>query len=286
MMPAGATANSASRSNRCSKAIVSPPNELGAAVGEAAAAYLAQDLERAATGHVGRRIGPYQLVRMLGRGGMGTVYEAVRADDQYRQSVAMKFISQGFDNPESIARFRNERQILATLQHPNIAALLDGGTTADGQPYIVMEFIEGEPIVSYCRRKNLAIPERLELFRALCAAVHHAHQMLVIHRDIKPANVLVTVDGIPKLLDFGIAKLIAPENAADGAGPRTVIRILTPGVRQSGTASRRSPDHGDRRLFAGRAAVRTAHIPEPVRDHRGSVRRRSSVPSATANLSA
>jgi eukaryotic-like serine/threonine-protein kinase len=178
---------------------------------------------------IGRRIGPYQIVREIGRGGMGTVYQALRVDDQYRGSVAIKFIAHGFDSRDSLSRFRTERQILATLQHPNIAALLDGGTTDDGGPYIVMEFIDGEPLLESCRRRNLSIPERLQLFSDLCSAVHHAHQMLVIHRDIKPANVLVTKSGVPKLLDFGIAKLLAPEMAPGDYAPTvTAMRLLTP----------------------------------------------------------
>ena len=205
-----------------------PVNRIEAAVSNGAAAYSLEHQEQALSTELGRRIGPYKVVQLLGVGGMGSVYQAVRVDDQYRRSVAIKLITHGIAAPGALARFRSERQILATLQHPNIAALLDGGTTDDGLPYIVMEYIEGESIVSYCRRKNPSIAERLELFRAVCAAVQHAHQMLVIHRDIKPANVLVTPDGIPKLLDFGIAKLLAPEPAVDEFKTETVMRILTP----------------------------------------------------------
>ena len=202
---------------RLSAAIEDAAVRIGAIIGSSPANY------------IGQFVGPYQIVREIGRGGMGAVYQAVRADDQYLRSVAIKFIAHGMDTPESVARFRTERQILATLQHPNIAALLDGGTTEDGRPYIVMEYIEGERLLDYCRQRNLSVPDRLELFRALCGAVHHAHQMLVIHRDIKPANVLVTADGIPKLLDFGIAKLLAPELVPGGAEEtETSLRRLTP----------------------------------------------------------
>jgi serine/threonine protein kinase len=201
---------------------------LSAAV-ESAAARIQAVLNSSSSSYIGWHVGPYQLVREIGRGGMGAVYQAVRADDQFLRSVAIKFIAHGADTPESLARFRTERQILANLQHPNIAALLDGGTTEDGRPYIVMEYIEGERLLDYCRKRNLSIPGRLELFRALCGAVHHAHQMLVIHRDIKPANVLVTADGIPKLLDFGIAKLLAPELVPGGGeDTETLLRRLTP----------------------------------------------------------
>src|SRR5581483_11569835 len=178
---------------------------------------------------IGRRIGPYQLLRELGRGGMGTVYLAARADEQYRQQVAIKLIKRGMDSDAILRRFRNERQILASLNHPHIARLIDGGTTADGLPYLVMEYIEGQPIDVYCDQRKLATAERLKLFRSVCAAVHYAHQNLVIHRDLKPSNILVTAEGAPKLLDFGIAKLLRPELAAqtlDATSP--ALRLMTP----------------------------------------------------------
>lgn len=203
--------------------------QIGSAVGQAAASFAVQMQRDYTASQIGQRIGPYEIVREIGRGGMGSVYQAVRIDDQYIRSVAIKFIAQGMDSEDALARFRTERQILATLQHPNIAGLLDGGTTTDGRPYIVMEYIEGEPILDYCRKRNLSVNERLTLFCALCSAVHHAHQMLVIHRDIKPANVLVTAAGIPKLLDFGIAKLLTPELTPDGdSTTKTLLRRLTP----------------------------------------------------------
>jgi serine/threonine protein kinase len=202
---------------------------IGMVVMEAAGRFTGDRTQDLRKKWIGRRIGQYSIVGEIGRGGMGAVYRAVRADDQYRRAVAVKVIAQGFLTPEALARFRTERQILATLQHPNIAALLDGGETEDGAPYIVLEYIEGEPLLDYCRNRKLGVPHRLELFRALCSAVQHAHQLLVIHRDIKPGNVLVTNDGVPKLLDFGIAKLLTTD-VIPGAitNTRTVQRVLTP----------------------------------------------------------
>jgi len=168
----------------------------------------------AADPDIGRSIGHYELVRLLGRGGMGAVYLAARQDD-YRRQVALKLIKRGMDSDEIIRRFQNERQILADLDHPNIARLLDGGTTEDGRPYFVMEYIEGEPIDRYCDHHRLPTKERLLLFRQVCSAVQVSHQNLVVHRDLKPGNILVTKDGgVPKLLDFGIAKMVVPESAA------------------------------------------------------------------------
>ena len=161
-----------------------------------------------------RRIGPYLILRLLGRGGMGAVYLAARQDD-YRRQVALKLVKRGMDSDEIVRRFENERQILADLDHPHVARLLDGGTTADGRPYFVMEYVDGEPIDRYCDRRKLSTRERLRLFRQVCSAVHLSHQNLVVHRDLKPGNILVTRDGgVPKLLDFGIAKLLEPELAA------------------------------------------------------------------------
>ena len=159
----------------------------------------------------GVRIGAYRLVKELGRGGMGTVYLAVRSDDSFQKRVALKVLKRGMDTDAIVRRFRNERQILASLDHPNISGLLDGGTTPDGLPYFAMEFVEGQPIDEYCETRQLDTTARLEMFTKICAAVQYAHQNLIIHRDIKPANVLVTADGTPKLLDFGIAKLLNPD---------------------------------------------------------------------------
>jgi non-specific serine/threonine protein kinase/serine/threonine-protein kinase len=156
------------------------------------------------------RIGPYRILRPIGSGGMGSVFLAVR-DDDYKKQVALKVIKLGRDTDEIVRRFRNERQILATLDHPHIARLLDGGTTEQGLPYFVMDYVEGTPIDDFCTERDLPVSERLALFRQVCGAVHYAHQNLVIHRDIKPGNILVTKEGAVRLLDFGIAKLTSPE---------------------------------------------------------------------------
>ena len=173
---------------------------------------------------VGRRIGVYQIIEEIGHGGMGEVYRAVRADGQYEKQVAIKLVRVGLDTAFVLERFRHERQILASLDHPNIARLYDGGTTDDGIPYLVMELIDGIPIDQYCRDHNLEIATRLQLFRQVCSAVQYAHQRLVIHRDIKPSNILVTAGEIPKLLDFGIAKILDPSAGAE----TTQIRTMTP----------------------------------------------------------
>ena len=175
----------------------------------------------------GRRLGHYQILREIGRGGMGAVYLAERADE-YREQVALKVVKRGMDTEFVVRRFRHERQILASLHHPNIARLLDGGTTDDGLPYFVMEFIEGEPINEYCDHHQLSIIERLKLFRTVCAAVHYAHQNLVIHRDLKPGNILITADGTVKLLDFGIAKILNPEISQTVEKTATMMRLMTP----------------------------------------------------------
>ncbi|MGN6185935.1 MAG: protein kinase domain-containing protein [Thermoanaerobaculia bacterium] len=167
----------------------------------------------------GATIGPYRIVRQLGHGGMGTVFLATRDTEEFEQRVAIKLVRGG---EALVQRFRKERKILAALDHPNIARLIDGGTTNDGLPYLVMEYVEGTPIDEYCRK--CTIPEKLRLFLELCNAVQYAHQSLIIHRDIKPANVLVTADGTPKLLDFGIARLASPDTGPEAAG----TRIMTP----------------------------------------------------------
>src|SRR5215469_4785095 len=178
---------------------------------------------------IGRRLGSYEIVEEIGTGGMGEVYRAFRADDQYRKQVAIKVAKQGRNSQAAIERFRNERQILADLDHSNIARLLDGGTTEVGDPFFVMEFIEGSPIDEYCDRQRLAISERLELFCQVCSAVQYAHRHLIVHRDIKPSNILVTADGTPKLLDFGIAKILdTPAIGGQLQATLTVFRALTP----------------------------------------------------------
>ncbi|MET0659550.1 MAG: serine/threonine-protein kinase, partial [Steroidobacteraceae bacterium] len=175
------------------------------------------------------RFGSYRILRSLGQGGMGEVFLAERADDQYRQQVAIKLVRRGLVSKAVQSRLRLERQILATLDHPNIARLLDGGTTADGVPYIIMEYVDGEPIDAYCDRMALPIAERLRLFKTVCAAVHRAHQNLIVHRDLKPSNILVTKTGEPKLLDFGIAKLLDErERMHTIAVTQLDVRVMTP----------------------------------------------------------
>ncbi|MEM7355282.1 MAG: serine/threonine-protein kinase, partial [Acidobacteriota bacterium] len=156
----------------------------------------------------GGRLGPFELLRELGRGGMGVVYEARRADDQYDQRVAIKLIRGELATPREARRLRQERQILASLEHPHIARLLAGDVTPEGLPYLVMEYVEGEPLEAWCRRVEASLEVRIELFRQVCLAVQYAHRHLVVHCDLKPGNVLVTADGVPKLLDFGIARLL------------------------------------------------------------------------------
>ncbi len=174
----------------------------------------------------GTPIGPYRVERLLGRGGMGEVYLAARADGQFERRVALKLIRHGARHPEAALRFRAERQVLARLEHPAIARLYDGGETGDGIAYLAMEHVEGEPLDAYCDRRRLGVPERLALFRRLLDGVAYAHQNLLVHRDIKPGNVLVTPAGDPKLLDFGIAKRLDPES---GEGAATSLRPMTPG---------------------------------------------------------
>lgn len=178
---------------------------------------------------MGKRIGPYRIVGLIGQGGMALVYKAVRDDDQYQKLVAIKMIRLDLAPTFLISRFWYERQILANLEHPCIARFLEGGTTEDRIPYFVMEYIEGEPITTYCDRKRMPIEKRLELFRSVCEAVQYAHRNLVVHRDLKPKNILVTLDGVPKLLDFGIAKLLNPELAAEiPGGTMTSVHLMTP----------------------------------------------------------
>jgi serine/threonine-protein kinase len=175
------------------------------------------------------RIGSYRIVEIIGEGGMGKVYLAERADAQYRQQVAIKIVGRHAATSQIIQRFLAERQILANLDHPYIARLLDGGETADGLPYLVMEYVEGRSIIDYCRDQGASLDERLDLFVKVCDAVDHAHRNLVIHRDIKPANIWVTDEGVPKLLDFGIAKLLDADAVTDGpALTRADVRVLTP----------------------------------------------------------
>lgn len=200
---------------------------------EVVARKLADDLRSQDSIHASRmidaRIAQYRIVGQLGSGGMGDVYRAVRADDEYEKQVAIKLVRQGLDTESVHARFRQERQILAGFEHENIARLIDGGTTDAGHPYFVMELVEGKPIDQYCDDHKLEIAARLDLFRQVCSAVQYAHQRLVVHRDIKPSNILVTDDGVPKLLDFGIATILSPQDHSSGAAPTlTAQRVMTP----------------------------------------------------------
>lgn len=175
----------------------------------------------------GSSIGPYRIIQTIGEGGMGTVYQAVRADDLYRKLVAVKVLRLGAHDALTRRKFDLERQILAHLEHPNIAKLLDGGVTPGGEPYFVMEFIAGSPIDEYCKASSMPVRERLQLFLTVCSAVQYAHQNLIVHRDLKPQNILVTPEGFVRLLDFGIAKLIDPE-PEPGASTVSVVQMLTP----------------------------------------------------------
>jgi serine/threonine protein kinase/Flp pilus assembly protein TadD len=180
-----------------------------------------------------KRIGQYEIIHEIGRGGMARVYEALR-DDEFRMRVAIKVVQPRFLNREEVDwRFRHERRILASLDHPNIAKILDGGTTEEGLLYFVMEFVEGEQLDEYCDSRNLNTAERVRIFRKVCSAVEYAHRKLVVHRDLKPSNIMVTTDGEPKLLDFGIAKLLEPEIGSLGetTAPVTVpgLQPMTPG---------------------------------------------------------
>ncbi len=231
------------------KALEHPPAERAACLDEACAgdAELRREIEAllAADARAGRfleprsaappppdrtpdRIGPYRLLREIGSGGMGTVYLAQRDDEQYEREVAIKILRPGTQAAEAVHRFLAERQILARLQHPGIARLYDGGTTEDGRPFLVMELVDGLPLDEHCDRHQLPVDARLGLFLRVCAAVQHAHQNLLVHRDLKPANILVNAEGEPRLLDFGIAKQLAPEGAEISSLTRTGSRVMTP----------------------------------------------------------
>jgi eukaryotic-like serine/threonine-protein kinase len=193
----------------------------------------------------GRTVGHWRIERRIASGGMGTVYLAQRADGQFTQRVAIKIVKRGMDSDEILRRFRAERQTLAALDHPNIARLLDGGATETGQPYLVMEYVEGEPIDEFCDRRRLGNVERLRLFLVVCDAVRYAHQNLVVHRDLKPGNILVTADGTPKLLDFGIA---------------TVIASGAPAHATSAQERRLTPEYASPEQVAGRAVATTSDV--------------------------
>jgi non-specific serine/threonine protein kinase/serine/threonine-protein kinase len=174
----------------------------------------------------GSRVGDYEVVGLVGQGGMGVVYHGVRADDAFRKRVAIKLVKRGMDSAFVVQRFRAEREILASLDHPHIARLMDAGTAPDGRPYFVMEFVDGRPIDRYCQETRLDVRGRVLLFRRVCAAVAYAHQNLVVHRDLKPGNILIVPDGTPKLLDFGVAKLLDP--TAPGESTATGHALMTP----------------------------------------------------------
>jgi eukaryotic-like serine/threonine-protein kinase len=174
----------------------------------------------------GEKIGNYEIVCEIGRGGMGAVYLAQRANDDFVQQVAVKIVKRGMDTDFVLKRFRRERRILASLNHPNIAKLFEGGTTHDGLPYFVMEYIEGKNLLSFCSSKDLNLAERLMIFREVCEALTYAHQNLVVHRDLKPSNILITPEGVPKLLDFGIAKLLTDDETVSTT--TGIYRLLTP----------------------------------------------------------
>jgi len=179
---------------------------------------------------LGQAVGHYKIKQLIGHGGMGSVFLAERADDAFNRKVALKVLRRGMDTPSNVARFKRERNILANLNHPNIARLLDGGVTEDGLPYLVMEYVNGIPLLKYCNKHQLSIEKRLELFKSICNAVQHAHRNATIHRDLKPSNIYVTNDGVVKVLDFGIAKLLK-SNTTDFSAfkTRTGARILTLG---------------------------------------------------------
>lgn len=200
------------------------PDFLEQPVGETALALLDADTLE------GDQVGPYRVLRRIGNGGMGSVYLAERDDKHFRKRVALKLVKRGMDSEEIVRRFRAERQILASLAHPNIAQLLDGGISEDGRPYFVMEHIaDAVPVTAYCNRERMHLRERLLLFRTVCSAVQYAHRNLVVHRDLKPANILVGEDGVVKLLDFGIAKLLAADATQTWhVNTRAEARLLTP----------------------------------------------------------
>lgn len=179
--------------------------------------------------YIGKKIGAYRLTREIGRGGMGAVYLAERDDGEFYQKVAIKLIKRGMDSDFIVRRFRHERQILASFEHPFIARLLDGGSTSESVPYFVMEYIEGDSLYNYCDQKHLGIRDRLKLFQKVCSAIEYAHERQIIHRDIKPSNILINRSGSPKLLDFGIAKILDPDLVHESINPTaSMLRMMTP----------------------------------------------------------
>jgi len=186
-----------------------------------AAASMAQDL----TLPTGERLGPYRILSLIGRGGMGAVYLAERADGKFQQRVAVKLLQAGLASASMVARFKDECQILASLEHPNIARVMDAGTFENGLPYFAMEYVDGQPIDQYCEQAQLSVSDRLKLVLPVCHAIHFAHQNLIAHRDLKPENILVTTQGVAKLLDFGIARVVTVAPLTTQA---PITRIFTP----------------------------------------------------------
>ena len=213
------------RLDTASRFLDSPP-------GAIAAALIAEERELegrlAADSFTGRRIGAYRIDRELGRGGMSRVFLAERADGEFEQQVAVKLLRPGLDSDLDLARLRAERQILATLNHPNIARLLDGGVTEEGLPYLVMEYIDGQPLDRHCEERRLSVRQRLELFQTVAEATEYAHRNLVVHRDLKPSNILVTATGTVKLLDFGLAKLLQSDSRTATPATRAGHGWMTP----------------------------------------------------------
>ena len=188
-----------------------------------------ENLENNGDSFIGQMVGVYRLTRELGRGGMGAVYLGERADGEFQQKVAVKLIKRGMDSEFIVRRFRHERQILASFEHPFIARLLDGGTTSDNVPYFVMEYIEGETLFNYCDARRLSNSERLKIFQKICSAIEYAHERQIVHRDIKPSNILINRFGSPKLLDFGIAKILDPDLIHESLNPTaSMLRMMTP----------------------------------------------------------
>jgi serine/threonine protein kinase len=210
---------------------------------------------RAAAFALPRQIDQYEIVSRIGVGGMGEVYLA--QDTKLRRKVALKLVRAGMDSAELVARFRHEERILAGLNHPNIAQLYAAGVTLDGVPFFAMEHVEGVRIDEFCKAQALSTAARLQLFRKVCAAVHYAHQRLIIHRDLKPSNILVTAEGEPKLLDFGIAKLVEDQDAFTQI--QTLPGAMTPDYASPEQVRGRSDDDGERRLLVRRAALRNTH---------------------------
>jgi serine/threonine protein kinase len=218
----------------------------------------------------GHRLGAYELIHRVGKGGMGSVYAARRVDE-FTKMVAVKVVKPGMETEDILLRFKHERQVLASLDHPGIARLLDGGTE-NGMPYLVMEYVEGTPIDTYCTEHRLSVTDRLNLFCEVCSAVQYAHQSLVVHRDLKPSNIIVTADGRPKLLDFGIAKVLNTEFSDNTAMTQLSERPMTPDYASPEQVRRRAHHHFERRVRTGSAAVsaayRPASVPAPVQRER------------------